>query len=79
MGLFGSSTPDSGTAHRLASIERKLDAIIAHLGIRIAKDSLEDELRALVRNGQKLMAVKRHRELTGSSLSEAKAFVDSIQ
>ncbi|KAA5540515.1 hypothetical protein FYK55_21155 [Roseiconus nitratireducens] len=38
-----------------------------------------DELRADLRDGQKLAAIKRYREWTGCSLIDAKHFVDALQ
>lgn len=37
-----------------------------------------EELRALLRKGQKIEAIKRHREATGSSLLDAKNFVEAL-
>lgn len=62
-------------ARRLAAIERKLDLVIAHLGLR------EDEPDAVMLEllaGRKVHAVKAYREATGASLLEAKNAVDAI-
>lgn len=77
MAIF-SSSPDAATQVRLASIERKLDAIIAHLKIRMPQDDL-GEVRRLAEQGQKIEAIKLHRELTGSDLRSAKEYVDTLQ
>ena len=39
----------------------------------------QGELIALLREGRKIMAVKRYRELTGSGLAEAKAAIDALE
>ncbi|MFO0833441.1 MAG: hypothetical protein U0638_00610 [Phycisphaerales bacterium] len=75
MGFF-TQTP-SANSRRLAEIERKLDLILAHLGIEIPPDEHED-VRALALSGEKIEAIKRYREKTGVSLAEAKQYVDSI-
>ncbi len=74
---FGESS--SLDASRLRRIERKLDLIIEHLGIRCEeelKDGLAGDVRSLADDGRKIAAIKRHRELTGSSLVEAKRAVE---
>ncbi len=76
MGLFSQSP--TVAARRLAEIERKLDLIIAHLGIALPHDEHED-VRALALSGQKLEAIKRYREKTGAGLAEAKEYVDAIE
>lgn len=73
MGLFSSSPSEA----RLRAIERKLDAIMAHLGIEEASDGL-DEIKQLAANGHKLEAIKLYRQQTGCGLAEAKSFVDSL-
>mgnify|MGYP000883517034 CR=1 FL=1 len=75
MGLFSS---DNGTAARLAAIERKLDAIMNQLGINYPEGA-DDEVAALAKAGQVIEAIKLYRKKTGASLSDAKAFVDSLR
>lgn len=75
MGLFSQSP--TVAARRLAEIERKLDLIMAHLGIELPPDEHED-VRALAVSGQKIEAIKRYRDKTGAGLAEAKEYVDSI-
>jgi ribosomal protein L7/L12 len=74
MGLF---TPSSNE-RRLRIIERKLDAIMAHLGIAQASDDDIAEVRQLAANGRKIEAIKLYRQQTGCGLAEAKAFVDAL-
>lgn len=87
MGLFGGRNDAALTLH-LATIERKLDAIIASLGIEVpgpaygpsgttlAPDALE-EIRALALAGKKIEAIKRLRALTGMGLKDAKDLVEA--
>ena len=46
--------------------------------VGISPETLEFEVRELIRQGRKVMAVKRVRELTGMGLKEAKDYVDSL-
>lgn len=85
MGLFGS---DPAVVRRLAAIERKLDAILASLGIEapveqmapalagLTPDALA-EVRGLAQSGKKIEAIKRLRVLTGLGLKDAKDLVDA--
>lgn len=86
MGLFGSS--NATLLARLDEIEWKLDAIMVAIGIqtpprptpgeRAGMTSEQiDEIRALIRSGRKLEAIKRVRELTGLGLKESKDLVDA--
>ncbi|MET8149753.1 hypothetical protein ACIBSW_29305 [Actinoplanes sp. NPDC049668] len=65
------------TASRLAAIETKLDAVVAHLGITVRERELPEVLR-LIREGKRIEAVRAYRNETGSSLLEAKNAVDAI-
>lgn len=74
---FGENSPVH--ASRLRRIERKLDLVIKHLGIRSENalyEGLAADVRGLADQGQKIAAIKRHRELTGLSLLEAKQEVE---
>jgi hypothetical protein len=71
---------------QLARLERKVDLILAHLGIEFVETAppcpLSPEVQNLARNpSQKIYAIKLHREQTGVGLKEAKdaveAFIDS--
>lgn len=59
------------------SLDRKLDLILANLGID-PHDGLDNQLGELVRNGQKIEAIKLYREQTGVGLKEAKDYVDRL-
>jgi len=78
-GLFSVGEFSSADAARLRRIERKLDLIIEHLGIRYdeaVRDGLSDEVRSLADEGRKIAAIKAYRQSTGASLVEAKRAVD---
>ncbi|HEV6952399.1 MAG TPA: hypothetical protein VKY86_04005 [Promicromonospora sp.] len=57
-------------------IERKLDAVLEHLGIGDPEPAGIAEVDQLIREGKTIHAVKRYRELTGDGLADAKAAVD---
>ncbi|GAA2539853.1 MULTISPECIES: hypothetical protein [Streptomyces] len=62
---------------RVARVERKLDLVLEHLGLR-EEVPRADEITALVREGKKVQAVKVYREATGADLIEAKQAVDRL-
>ncbi|MGW1956036.1 ribosomal protein L7/L12 [Streptomyces sp. NPDC001920] len=62
---------------RVARVERKLDLIMDHLGLR-DEDPRMDEVVALAREGKKIPAIKAYREITGAGLKEAKDAVERI-
>lgn len=62
---------------RVARVERKLDLIIDHLGLR-DDDPRMGEVVALLRDGKKIQAIKVYREITGVGLKEAKDAVERI-
>lgn len=68
-------------AARLVRIERKLDLILAHLGLAYddaARPSdLDAETRRLADEGRKIEAIKAHRERTGAGLAAAKDAVEA--
>ena len=79
MSLFSGGEFLPADAARLRRIERKLDLIMEHLGIRKDEEvggELVDEVRALADAGRKIEAIKAHRHLTGASLVEAKRAVE---
>ncbi len=80
MGLFGPSDP--ALRAQVARLERKIDAIAAHLGITGIvgsagpSDSLDDDVRELIAAGKTIAAIKLYRERTRASLADAKAAVE---
>jgi ribosomal protein L7/L12 len=67
----------SRTARRIARVERKLDLIIDHLGLR-QEDPRMVEVVALLRADKKIQAIKVYREITGADLKEAKDAVEGM-
>lgn len=68
---------DPALVRRIDRIEKKLDLLLSRAGIELPEDNF-DEVRELVRRGDKIAAIKRYREITGAGLAEAKSAVDSI-
>jgi hypothetical protein len=75
MFLRSSSEPSPQNTYRLRRIERKLDLILDHLGLKLDQDDF-DEVRQLMLDGQKIPAIKLYREITGAGLKEAKDAVE---
>ncbi|MYW94375.1 hypothetical protein G3I59_28220 [Amycolatopsis rubida] len=73
---WGSST--RSLERRLGRVERKLDLVLGHLGVREPDGALVAELEPLLRQGKKIAAVKRYREVTAAGLKEAKDAVDRM-
>ena len=65
------------TNRRLADIERKVDAIINHLGV-VVHDPEQPEVYRLLQKGRRIQAIKLYRERSGSDLATAKNFVDNL-
>ena len=74
MGILSDSNNDAVIA-RLARVERKLDAIIAFMQIRVPDDNFAD-IRDMIAAGNKIGAIKAYRQRTGTGLAEAKAAVE---
>lgn len=75
--VLGIESRISRADRRVARVERKLDLIIDHLGLR-DDDPRMDEVVALVRDGRKIQAIKAYRDITGAGLKEAKEAVERI-
>ncbi|MEV4825676.1 ribosomal protein L7/L12 [Micromonospora sp. NPDC049274] len=65
-------------ARRLAVVERKLDLIMAHLGIREPEPEAPAEVLQELLAGRKIQAIKVYREVTGAGLREAKDAVELL-
>ncbi len=62
----------------LRRVERKVDALLKHQGVELPCP-LSPEVQKLARDsGQKIAAIRLHREQTGLSLAEAKAEVEAF-
>ena len=75
--LIFSRTGSQAVDMRLQRVERKLDAIISHLGV-VMNPGVDPQLLELVREGKKIEAIKLYRESSGVGLKEAKDFVESL-
>lgn len=70
----------SSVEPKLRRIDRKLDLIIQSLGIELPEtvvSGLSSEVCRMADQGEKIEAIKRHREETGVGLKEAKDAIDS--
>ncbi|MDF3302990.1 ribosomal protein L7/L12 [Streptomyces tropicalis] len=75
--VVGNEVRSSRTDRRLERIERKLDLVLEHLGLRLEVPRV-DEVQGLVREGKRIEAIKVYREATGAGLKEAKEAVDRL-
>ncbi|MFD3450196.1 ribosomal protein L7/L12 [Microbacteriaceae bacterium 4G12] len=79
-GILSISSSISQLDKRLKRTEDKLDQIARELGVseQVGNEELNEELRQLVREGKKIKAIKKVREVLGLSLVDAKNYVDSL-
>ncbi|WP_406199812.1 MULTISPECIES: ribosomal protein L7/L12 [unclassified Streptomyces] len=77
IGFAGAESRISRTDRRVARVERKLDLIIDHLGLR-DDDPRMAKVVALLRDDKKIQAIKEYREITGVGLAEAKEAVERM-
>ncbi|MCY1137974.1 hypothetical protein OWR29_08185 [Actinoplanes sp. Pm04-4] len=80
-GLIVASRRDqrgSREAARLAAVERKLDAVMKHLGIEEPRAAEDPDVVAHLVKGEFIQAIKVYRERTGAGLAEAKDAVEQI-
>ena len=75
--LSAQSRERARTQRRLADIERKVDAIINHLGV-VVRDPDQPEVYRLLQKGRRIEAIKLYREQSGTDLATAKDFVDDL-
>ncbi len=67
---------------RLERVEQKLDLLLQNAGIASPgedEDAAIAEVRALLRAGRKIEAIKRYREVTGVGLKDAKDAVEAME
>jgi ribosomal protein L7/L12 len=77
---FGWGTSDrkiTRIERRLGLMERKIDAMLEHLGIPFTEPGFE-EVDTYLRAGKKLQAIKAYRDRTGAGLAEAKEAVERM-
>jgi ribosomal protein L7/L12 len=65
------------TQQRLAELDRKVDAIIAHLGVVVPEPD-QPEIRRLIQQGRKIQAIKLYRQTSGADLATAKHAVEDL-
>ncbi|WP_438487765.1 hypothetical protein [Streptomyces sp. S186] len=61
---------------RMARLERKVDLLMAHLGVEEEADPRMAEVDALLAQNKKIAAMKIYREVTGAGLAEAKEEIE---
>jgi ribosomal protein L7/L12 len=66
---------------RILRLERKIDLVLSHLGIEYPNPTtaagLSEEVRKLADEGNKIQAIKVHRDQTGLALIDAKEAVEA--
>jgi ribosomal protein L7/L12 len=73
----GAARDRARTEARLAALERKVDAVLDHLGV-VVPEPRYPEVEQLLAEGRQVAAVKAYREQTGADLLTAKQAVDGI-
>ncbi|MEV4190040.1 hypothetical protein [Streptomyces toxytricini] len=63
---------------RAERLERRLGLVLAHLGVEEPEPAGLEQVRALLREGRTVSAIKAYREATGAGLAEAKAAVEAL-
>ncbi|GHI88881.1 hypothetical protein [Streptomyces xanthophaeus] len=58
--------------------DRRLGLVLSHFGITEPEHPVTGEVRALLRDGRKIEAIKAYRQGTGSDLLEAKQAVEAL-
>ncbi|MEU9718845.1 hypothetical protein [Streptomyces sp. NPDC047976] len=64
---------------KAARLERRLGLVLDHFGIEEPEPAGMDEVRALVRDGRTISAIKVYRQITGAGLAEAKRAVEALE
>ncbi len=71
---------------RIAELERKVEFLLKELGLEEKEKAYTPDMNpalaqvlALVRQGNKIGAIKLYREKTGVGLAEAKAVIDNMR
>ncbi|WP_242217646.1 hypothetical protein [Bacillus cereus group sp. BfR-BA-01380] len=76
LGMFYISGQLNNIHTRLKRTEDKLDRIAKHM--ELPEHEINEELRQLVKEGKKVTAIKKAREVLELSLLEAKNYIDSL-
>lgn len=67
----------SNNGWQLSRLEKKVDLLLDHYGLKYQEDYLA-ECRRLVRDGQKIEAIRYYRQHTGAGLKDAKDAIDAL-
>lgn len=68
-----------GMGSRLQRIDRKLTVLMRYMKVDVSQVvGLSDRVKDLARSGDKIAAIKQHREETGLGLKEAKDAVEEF-
>ena len=64
----------------LERVEGKLDLLLRNAGLEYDPFSdISTDVANAIRSGDKILAIKLYREVTGSNLKDAKEFIEEIQ
>ena len=68
---------------RLARLERKLDALMAHLDVdyddvKALRKAVPEDVLEFIDKGESIRAIKAYRQATGASLVNAKYVIDRL-
>lgn len=75
--MFTDNSALSRLSRQVAALDRKLDLILAHLGLEAPQREYAEVVEHL-RAGRKIQAIKAFREATGAGLADAKNEVDAM-
>ncbi|MCB2340183.1 ribosomal protein L7/L12 [Clostridium estertheticum] len=74
--LLGISGSISQIRNDIKRINTNVNRIAKQVGV---PDTVTDELKGLLLEGERIKAIKKYREVTGFGLVEAKEYVDSLK
>lgn len=77
--LYVTGHANQQSARQLRRLEDKVNLLVEQAGLAPPVDPELEPVRRLAQQGEKIRAIKLHRELTGSGLAEAKAAVDRME
>ncbi len=73
------STSINQLRSEIIRINSTLESIAKQIGVPdIIIENIDDELKNLIKEGKKVKAIKRYREVTGFGLKESKEYIDSL-
>ena len=68
-----------GSISQIRSDIKRINANVNRIAQQVGvPDTVTDELKSLLLEGEKIKAIKKYREVTGFGLIEAKEYVDSL-